>query len=187
MKGNLFIISGCPGSGKSTFAKKLVLFIPQSKLLCNDVIRRELGFPLQDSSYSPKVYEILAEKARVIIENGGTAILDATFYQKKYRKIVEDKLWPCNPNVIFIKMCTPSDICRERVRLREKNKDPYSLSYLPAFERVLETTEPWDRNEIPPGSLELTFDCSRHIRLTGCSSVLPFVLRVFLGLWKRGV
>jgi predicted kinase len=186
MNRNLFIIFGYPGSGKSTLAKKLHLRIHQSNLLCNDVIRREEGFPLQDSSYSPKVYEILADRARVIIKNGGTAILDATFYLKRYRKIVEDILWPCNPDLMMINVCTPPNICRERVRSREKNKYPYALSYLPAFERVVKTTESWERKEIPQGSLELVCDCSEHTRLTSCISSLPVPFEEFFRGLEKG-
>ncbi|GHT84893.1 hypothetical protein FACS1894137_08490 [Spirochaetia bacterium] len=165
MDKSIIIVYGIPGSGKTTVSNLLSDVIPESIVLSNDVLRRNLAHPIAVSIYTPKVYECLASNACKFLEEGKTVILDATFYLRRYRKIVIEQLWKLEHSVIFIKIETPVRICRKRIKEREKNHEKDFLTYLPGFERVAKEFEDWKDDELPNNYSRAIIKCNRIPKL----------------------
>ena len=104
----LYMMVGCPGSGKSTFAKTL-----KGKYISRDEIRFKL---LQDKdNYFAKEGEVF-QKFIYEIEEGlskdSDVIVDATHLNKGSRHKLLSKIHP--EKVIAIVMDTPLDVCLQR-------------------------------------------------------------------------
>ncbi len=81
----LIIVFGLPGAGKSAFAQALGLRLHIAHLN-TDVIRFQLGLSGKyDPESKEKVYAEVYASARRLLEQGGGAIVDGTFYKKSLR------------------------------------------------------------------------------------------------------
>lgn len=81
----LVIVCGLPGSGKSSFSRKLARQLPAVHLN-SDVIRKELfPNPNYTQEEKEKVYHEMAKQAEDLLRKGENVILDATFYRREYR------------------------------------------------------------------------------------------------------
>ncbi|MFH1784975.1 MAG: ATP-binding protein [Candidatus Micrarchaeota archaeon] len=84
----LIIICGLPGSGKSSFAKRLVNgFSSKLIYLSSDRIRKKI---IKKPTYSEQekklIYDRMAEHAKKSLDMDGNVIVDATFYLESERK-----------------------------------------------------------------------------------------------------
>jgi aminoglycoside phosphotransferase family enzyme/predicted kinase len=96
----LVAIGGFSGSGKSTLARRLAPLIgaiPGALVLRSDVIRKQLHgvsplTPLEASGYSPeinaRVYQTLAERARIALSGGHAVIADAVYRSPEERDAI---------------------------------------------------------------------------------------------------
>ena len=66
----------------------LASFDSSIEVISNDRIRPALGYPMNDSRYTPLVYRYLTSSAERLLKQGKPVILDATFYLKQYQEIV---------------------------------------------------------------------------------------------------
>ena len=75
----LYLLSGAPGSGKSTYAKEWLKGRPEATYISRDEIR--FSFIKDGDGYFSKekqVFREFARAAKAILDNGGTVLLDAT-------------------------------------------------------------------------------------------------------------
>ena len=84
----LILVCGLPGSGKSSFSKKLLKKIsPEPVYLNSDILRKEIiKNPKYSSEERGKVYDELADRAQKALASNNTVIVDATFNQANERK-----------------------------------------------------------------------------------------------------
>ena len=75
----LFLMSGVPGSGKSTYAKKFVEEHPEVVYISRDEIRMSL-ITDNDKYFSKEkqVFREFAAAAKAVLDNGGSVLLDAS-------------------------------------------------------------------------------------------------------------
>jgi predicted kinase len=74
----LILLSGLPGSGKTTFAAALASGIPCS-VVESDAVRRSLArTPTYSGQESARVFEIVEQRAEAGLRNGEAVLLDAT-------------------------------------------------------------------------------------------------------------
>jgi predicted kinase len=82
----LFIVSGLPATGKTTFARALAAAVGACHLN-TDAIRTEIGLR---GAYSPavkrKVYRTLLQRTEAHLKTGETVVVDATFYRESLRQ-----------------------------------------------------------------------------------------------------
>jgi len=83
--GDLVVVCGLPGVGKTTVAKRIADHVG-GEILRTDVIRKEL-FP--DPTYADEeteaVYDTLIQRARERVVDGDAVVLDATFADERFR------------------------------------------------------------------------------------------------------
>ncbi|MFO7872273.1 MAG: adenylyl-sulfate kinase [Candidatus Undinarchaeales archaeon] len=114
-------ITGLPGSGKSTIAKKVKeLYSKEVEILRLDEIRDEIRKEIKNlpEKYTKKerelVYSKLAEKAEKEYEKGKNIIIDATAHKRKWRESARKKIG--NFKVVYIKCPLETAMKRESKR-----------------------------------------------------------------------
>ena len=132
MARNLYILSGLPGSGKSTFAKK-VLMQDKSKVY---VSRDEIRFSMLDDNDAyfkneKKVFETFTFRIAEGLFEGHDVIADATHLNMSSRnKLIKALLALHAPwnNIFLIIMDTPIEICIDRQSERDgREKVPQNV------------------------------------------------------------
>ena len=121
MKNKLYIMIGIPGSGKSTYAKRIIqnyneekkkiIYVSRDKIRFNLVKENEEYFSRED-----EVYQEFIDTIRVSLVSGLDVIADATHLNKYSRMKLIGALYDDlkNTEVISIFMRTPIQTCIER-------------------------------------------------------------------------
>ena len=101
----IIILSGPPGSGKTTIAQRLVQELGDARMISSDL-------------FKGKVYERISRE--VESRRGGERylILDATFYRKAYRDGIRE-IASKGESVLTVFIDCPLEVCVERNRLRQ--------------------------------------------------------------------
>lgn len=83
--GELVVVCGLPGVGKSTVAERVADHV-DGELLRTDVVRKELfDEPSYTDTETETVYAALLDRARERITGGTSVVLDATFAESRFR------------------------------------------------------------------------------------------------------
>ena len=144
----LIIVCGLPGSGKSSLSRKI-----RNKLNCvyfnTDIIRKQLiEKPQYDEKEKEKIYMEMANLAEKNVNLGKNVIVDATFYNKKYRNLMKS----ITKDYYIIKCNLPEDTIRKRLEAREGRKAVSDANY-DIYLKVKEKFEPVEEKH-------LELDCS---------------------------
>lgn len=126
MSKKLFLMSGCPGSGKSTFAK-MNINKDNTLYVSRDEIR--FGIVSEDEPYFSKENQVFNKFIQQItdgLNQGYNVIADATHLNEKSRAKLLFKLGPVliDTTIIIIFMQIPLRICVER-NLQRKGTRAY--------------------------------------------------------------
>ena len=117
---NKFVLMcGIPGSGKSTYAKRLTVeenFIVHS----SDKIREELG-DVNDQSRNEEVFKILHKRIKDDLQSGKNVVFDATNLNRKKRISFIKELKNISCKKICVVMATPWEFCLAQNFSRERH------------------------------------------------------------------
>lgn len=134
----LIIVSGLPGTGKTTFAKALAesLDVPH---LNSDIIRDELGKRGQyDQRTTSMIYQKMYDRAAAFLQQGKSVIVDATFHKDAkrdpYLNLARAKGYPLK----WIELQTQEALIRERVN----TKRTYSEADFSVYQKIKSAYEP---------------------------------------------
>lgn len=83
---NAYILVGAPGSGKSTWGKKIVENKPNIVRLCPDEFRAQFGTGEGDQTVSAKAFAATREGMDAALASGKDVLIDATNMHHKGRK-----------------------------------------------------------------------------------------------------
>lgn len=135
----LIIMSGLPGTGKTTVAKSLSPLL-DAVILSSDKIRKELfEKPTYKREEREIVYKIMILVAKYLLNAGKNCILDATFNKEEFRNQVMEKT-QCPAKEFFIVECIcPEELAISRIQSR---KDDYSDADLTVYKNMKEIYEP---------------------------------------------
>jgi predicted kinase len=119
----LVIVFGLPGSGKSTFARKLSDAM-EARVINSDIVRNDI---LLRGNYADKakekVYAEMLKMAVASIEHGDSVILDGTYYKEKLRRKVINKARELNLIPHFIEVKADEDVTRDRINVKRNESD----------------------------------------------------------------
>ena len=126
MKNKLYIMVGCPGSGKSTYAKKNLpdaLYVSRDKIRFNLVKENEEYF-----SKETEVFNTFITKINEGLRQSLDVVADATHLNRvsRFKLLNSLKIDKEKTEVIAIVMFTPLSICIERNENRKGTR-----SYVP--------------------------------------------------------
>ncbi|MFC4408218.1 AAA family ATPase [Haloarchaeobius iranensis] len=123
----LLVVCGLPGAGKTTIAEAVADRV-DGRLVRTDVVRKDL-FPDPDYTEAEKlaVYGELLGRGREVVEAGGTAVLDGTFKEARFRGDVVDLAAELGVDFRLVKVECDEAVARRRIRERtddESDADP---------------------------------------------------------------
>lgn len=146
----IIVVLGLPGSGKSYFAKHLADRL-NAHHIKSDEVRAELQkMGTYDSRTKEMVYEAMIEKMESLYNTETPVILDATFYKKHIRKMVQKHAHKLNAELYFIRITASEDVIHKRVsRDRPDSEADYQV-YL----QVKEAFEPLETSYVELDSSE---------------------------------
>ena len=134
----LILITGLPGSGKSTFALALAAACGAVHLN-TDRVRAKLGLRGHyDPESKQKVYACLLKMLENHLQAGEDAIVDATLYQSEIRKPFLDLAEKYQAPVRWIEIRAEESVIRKRL----ENKRPFSEADFQVYLQIKKTYEP---------------------------------------------
>lgn len=149
LKPSLSITHGFSGSGKSTVAMQEIARTGGVRIR-SDVERQRLGGQLQTPNrYTPemsdRVYELLLELARAVIEAGLPVVVDATFLNRGRRQDFARLANELQVEFRIIDCAAPfEELCQ---RIRNRGPDP-SEATIEVLKMQMQTHQPLSREEL---------------------------------------
>jgi len=127
----LVMVSGLPGTGKSTLARSLGT-TANFEVLRSDVVRKQLfadslpgdaatdqtPITLYDQQSTQQVYDECLVRAREVLLSGGRMIVDATFQREADRVCFLELAIQCGSRCVWIECTAPPAITKERLDSR---------------------------------------------------------------------
>ncbi len=143
----LLMLSGLPGTGKSTQAKKLAEKL-SATIVESDAVRRLLfanpAFTDVESSYVFQVAYLVIER---VLMKGVPVILDATNRLERHRQQVYAIAEKCKADLHIVLVDAPKEVVRERLerRLKKPGIKPQAVADWKVYVRMRQDTERIDR------------------------------------------
>ena len=134
----LIIITGIPGSGKSTIAKRLrdgeiegfeYLNSNNTEILSSDECRKQLLGDEKDQSDNKRVFDFLKMKMVGFIKTGYNVVIDATNINMKERRGYLDLVKRYDLRKVAYVVNEPFDRCEERAAKREERPLPKEVLF----------------------------------------------------------
>ena len=141
------MVVGLPGSGKSTFIKKIFDGYGFT-IHSSDAIREELSGDVNNQDINKQVFDTLHKRIKDDLSNGKSTVYDATNISWKRRKafLTEIKNIPCFKYCYL--MATPYEVCLERNKLRDRVVPDYVIERMYRNFDIPWYNEGWDHISI---------------------------------------
>lgn len=135
----LILLSGLPGSGKTTFAHQLQGRI-EADHIESDAVRRSIAAsPSYSHAESGAVFARVDAAARKALSEGRHAIVDATNLTNRDRRRFFRMAAELGPRLIAIRLTAPEAIIRERIA---GPRDGHSQAGVDIYERMRDRPQP---------------------------------------------
>ncbi len=116
----LFLLVGCSGSGKSTYAADFCFENPDVIYLNADKLRGVIGEDESDQSKNHVVFDILFKMTEYFLKLGKDVLLDNTNYSKKNRKQFVEIARKHGVKIRAYVFKTPYEVCITRNEARDR-------------------------------------------------------------------
>jgi predicted kinase len=140
----LILAVGLPGSGKSTFARRLA---PQigAAVLESDALRRLLfGQPTYNPIESQRLFEAIRASARELLEHGRNVVIDATNVKESDRRPFYELARDTGARLLVLRFTAPRPVIEQRLtrRSRGHDQDDSSSAGMAVYQMLAEREEP---------------------------------------------
>jgi predicted kinase len=141
----LILLSGLPGSGKTTFAAALAACLEFSHIE-SDAIRRTIATePTFTFAESGKVFARVESEARRAIEAGRHALVDATNLTRRDRKRFLKLADTLGVRLVAVRLVAPEAVIRSRLSVPRTG---YSQADFSIYERMRDRPQPLGRASV---------------------------------------
>ena len=124
----LILTIGLPGSGKSTFCRRLAPLI-DAVILESDAIRRhQFGEPSYSAAESRRLFAALHATARELLLRGRHVIIDATSIKESDRRPVYELGNQTGARLLQLSFSAPPHVIEQRLARRGETPDPVDSS-----------------------------------------------------------
>jgi predicted kinase len=141
---------GLPGSGKSTFARRLGLQI-DAVILQSDVLRRLLfGEPTHKPGESKVLFRAMHRAAYDLLSRGVSVIIDATSLSESDRIPVYELADAARVRLVIVSLMAPFNVIEERLgrRFTDRDSDDHSDAGIDVYHLMASRVEPISREAI---------------------------------------
>ncbi len=140
----LIIITGLPGTGKTTFALALATAL-QAQHFNTDMLRTELGLRGRyDDVTRTSIYEEMMHRSEKSLRAGVLTIIDGTFYKKEVRQPFMEIAAATEVPLLWIELKAGEEVIRERV----SKQRPHSEADFEVYQKVKEQYEPLEEQKL---------------------------------------
>ena len=139
----LILTIGLPGSGKSTFCRRLAPQI-DAVVLESDAIRRQFfGAPTYSQAESRRLFSALHTAARELLLHGRNVIVDATNLRESDRRPAYSVADETGSRLILLSFSAPKNVIEQRLAKRVETPDAAdnSSAGLSVYHRMAERAE----------------------------------------------
>ncbi|KYC50671.1 MAG: L-seryl-tRNA(Sec) kinase [Candidatus Methanofastidiosum methylothiophilum] len=155
----LIVITGLPGSGKTTIADALSKEI-DAVVLSTDKIRKSMfKNPIYNEEDKRIIYNELFSQGKNLLSAGRSVILDGTFYTRALRERAKEIANATNEKIFFVYCETPESILKERIT---KRKDKYSDADFSVYLKIKEIFEDFEEEVI---SIDTSKNLNKNVRV----------------------
>lgn len=145
----LILVSGLPGTGKSTLARNLADSASFNAVIRSDVIRKELAAKTNSATMADDLYSTISTKqtydecwqqARRRLLSGERVIVDATFQRDEHRLKFLQLAIDCGARFAWLLCDAPPDIARQRLAARKGDASDADWSVYQLFKQHWENS-----------------------------------------------
>lgn len=139
----LVLTVGLPGSGKSTFSRRLAAELGAAVLESDALRRRLFAVPTHSPEESRFLFAAIHEAARILLSRGFSVIIDATSLKESDRRPVYALAAETGSFLQVLHFSAPEAVIRRRLRRREEGAtvDTSTAGY-EVYQRMAATMEP---------------------------------------------
>ena len=140
----LILMAGLPGSGKSTFARRLAVETG-AVLLESDALRQLLfGGPTHQASESRALFAAMFDAAGKLLRSGYTVIIDATNLKRSDRRPAHELASATGAHLVIAQTVAPEAAILDRLDRRAAGFDPadHSLAGVAVYRHMAEEAQP---------------------------------------------
>lgn len=136
----LVLLSGYPGSGKTTFARALAAAIALDHHESDAVRLALFANPAYTAAESARVFAAIEKRAEVSLRAGRIALIDATNLARGDRRRFERLVAACDVPFIGVRVTAPDEEIRRRLAVP---RDGHSQATVAVYEGMLGRARPF--------------------------------------------
>lgn len=136
----LVLLSGYPGSGKTTFARALAAATPLDHHESDAVRLALFRDPAYTAAESARVFAVIEKRAEVSLRAGRIALIDATNLARGDRRRFERLAATCDAPFIGVRVTAPDEEIRRRLAAP---RDGHSRATVAVYEGMLGRARPF--------------------------------------------